>query len=133
MMRSSQLFRRALLAVVGLFGLTIVTTTFFSTYVLKRDLSQEYLSKGAALAKAIAAARLEKHVNNDSPAVQQQIAQALETAGVAYVFVVDEESAVVSHTFPSGFPEELRKLQGNDHAVTSRRLSLGGASDLLDI
>jgi PAS domain S-box-containing protein len=131
-MRSSRLFTRALLVVVGLFGLTIVTTTAFSAYILDTDLSQEYQSKGASLANSIAANSVENLHFRDPATIQALIDQAQDTQGVSYVFVADVKGDILSHTFAPSIPEKVRALQGTKRETTATRLSLG-QGEVLDI
>ncbi|HEV3236032.1 MAG TPA: response regulator [Gemmataceae bacterium] len=131
-MRSSRLFTRALLVVVGLFGLTIVTTTAYSAYVLDSDFSHEYQSKGTALANSIASNSVEYLLFRDSATVQALIDQALDTQGVSYVFVVDAQGDIISHTFAPSIPDKVRDLQGNKRETTTSRLTLGD-NEVLDI
>ena len=56
-----------------------------------------------------------------------------EIQGVGYVFVVDSDDEVISHTFVPGIPSEVRALKGDKHGTTVQRVEIAGLGDFIDI
>ncbi|MEW5816386.1 MAG: hypothetical protein AB1798_13440 [Spirochaetota bacterium] len=109
-LRISKLFRKNLLIIVGLFGIVGIITTIFSGWSLNKHITNEYKSKGMAIANAIAHSSVEIVLNRDASTIQSIIDQFIEIEGVSFVFVIDSEGEIISHTFVPTVPEEALTL-----------------------
>src|SRR6266849_3544462 len=107
---TSRLFVRALVVLLGLFGVTAVATAAYSAWLLHRSLTSEYRDKAEAISDSLASASVEYLLFRDPATVQAQIDQYLGIEGVSYVFVVDEQGTIVSHTFVPCVPPEILAL-----------------------
>ncbi len=134
----SRLFRKTLVLMIVLFGIIATATSIVSGWNLFRQLTKEYQSKGAAIAKSIADSSVEVLLNRDASTVQAILDQFDEIEGVAYVFVTDNTGEFISHTFVPSVPEEVRKFDaemrqrgGRDLTITN--FSREGLGDIIDI
>ncbi|PTN38634.1 response regulator [Desulfonatronum sp. SC1] len=110
-MKSSKLFRKALLAMILIFGGMATVSSLYSGWTLHRQLMLENESKAVAIARSIANSSTELLLSRDAATVQAVIDQFLEIKNVAYVFVQDRAGEVISHTLTPRVPEELLRLQ----------------------
>ncbi len=132
-MKRFKLFQRTLIIMVVLFGVIATVTSILSGWTLARRLTEEYRSKGTAIAKSIADASVELLLNRDASTVQTIIDQFLEIEGVAYVFVTDENDAIISHTFVPAIPQEVLSLKGEKQRTVAQDLAIQGVGDVIDI
>lgn len=131
-MRMSKLFQKTLLGIIFLFVIIFVTISLFSGWHLYNNLTEEYKSKGSAIASSIASSSAETILNLDSATVQAMIDQFLEIEGVSYVFVINSSGEIISHTFIPTIPEEILKLSENHHSGI-KDITINGMGDFLDI
>lgn len=137
--RQLRLFTKTLAVIVILFGVIATATSVLSAYTLYRSLTVEYESKGVAIAESVADSSAEILLNRDLSTVQAIIDQYAEIRGVAYVFVVDGDGDIVSHTFVPAVPVEisefLQQLSSKDRRGEGhmRKLHVGGMGDVIDI
>src|SRR5262249_10191239 len=110
-MNRHSLLTKTLLLMLGVFGATTLTMAGFSAWFLNRHLTEEYQSKGTAIARSIADSGAEILVTRDASTVQALIDQFLEIKGVVYVFVVNADGEIVAHTFVPVVPEEIERLR----------------------
>lgn len=113
----SKLFKKTLFIIIILFAIIAMTVAFSAGWNLYQDLTIEYQSKGTAIVKSIAGASVETLLNRDASTVQALIDQYTEIIGVSYVFVVDAQGEIISHTFVPNIPDEiidLKKLRGTE-------------------
>jgi PAS domain S-box-containing protein len=131
----SKLFKKTLLIIIVLFGVIAITLAVSSGWNLYNDLIQEYKSKGTAIAKSIADSSVETLLNRDASTVQAMIDQFLEISGVSYVFVVDAQGEIVSHTFVPSVPEAILRIKGEKTKTVTRiqDLQIEGKGDFIDI
>ncbi|MFZ3138698.1 MAG: ATP-binding protein [Thermodesulfovibrionales bacterium] len=131
----SKLFKKTLFIIIVLFGVIAFTIAVSSGWNLYNDLIQEYKSKGTAIAKSIAGSSVETLLNRDASTVQAMIDQFLEIIGVSYVFVVDAQGEIISHTFVPSVPDEIMKIKGEKTKSVTRiqDLRLEGKGDFIDI
>lgn len=115
----SKLFKKTLLIIIILFIVISFTIAVSSGWNIYKDLTQEYKSKGTAIAKSIAGSSVETLINRDASTVQAMIDQYLEIVGVSYVFVVDAQGEIVSHTFVPSVPEAILNIKGERPKSTS--------------
>jgi sigma-B regulation protein RsbU (phosphoserine phosphatase) len=109
-MRTSRLFTKTLILIVILFGIIATATSVLSGWTLYRSLTDEFRSKGVAIAQSVADSSGEILLNRDLSTVQAIIDQFGEISGVAYVFVADAQGEIVSHTFVPAVPQEVLPL-----------------------
>ncbi|HVS35994.1 MAG TPA: histidine kinase dimerization/phospho-acceptor domain-containing protein, partial [Gemmataceae bacterium] len=133
-MKPSRLFTRVLLTLAGLCAVAGAAMAALSAWILYSSLTAEYESKGRALASAIAEASEYDLVNRRFDSVQAMIDQYAETQGdVAYLFVIDWNGEIVSHTFVPRVPREVLHLPQDPQHPTVSRLNVEGNGDCLDV
>ena len=132
-MKMSKLFQRTLIIMVVLFGIIATATSILSGWTLYRRLTEEYQSKGTAIAKSVADASVEILLNRDASTVQTIIDQFLEIKGVSYVFVTDAQGEIVSHTFVPAIPEEVLRIKGEKHGTTVQDVHIQGMGDFINV
>lgn len=111
--KGMSIFAKTGLLALCLFGAIATLASILLAHTLYDRLTKEYLSKGTAIVQSIAGASQDILLNRDAATVQAMIDQYLEIEGVAYVFVMDADRVVVSHTFVPEMPELLTKLHHN--------------------
>ena len=97
-----------------------------SAWTIEFALTDEYESKGTAIADTIAGAAVGELLDRDAATVQAVIDQYAEIQGVASIFVVDSEGEIISHTFVPGIPGEIKDLRDDKHHATIRRMEVNG-------
>src|SRR5512143_1414782 len=128
----SKLFKKTLLIIIVLFAVIALTTLFSSGWNLYNGLIAEYRSKGTAIARSIAGSSVETLLNRDASTVQAMIDQFTEIIGVSYVFVVDAQGEIISHTFVPNVPEEIIAIQGSK-SDAPRDIVIKGRGQFIDI
>lgn len=105
------LFQKTLVGQIALFALVAVTTSVSSAWNLQERLSEEYRSKGKAIATSVASSS--EQIVGTSPAENTQalIDQFLEIRGVGYAMVVDASGEIIAHTFVPQVPVQLRNFK----------------------
>lgn len=136
--KMSRLFKKTLVLMIVLFGVIATATSMVSSWNLFRQLTREYQSKGAAIAKSIADSSVEVLLNGDAATVQSILDQFDEIDGVAYVFVTDNAGEIISHTFVPSVPEEVKKFEAEarrsrEGELTITSLTRAGMGNILDI
>ncbi len=132
-MKMSRLFRKTLVAIVIIFGLVANATALLSAWILYKDLSEEYVTKGRAIAGSIAEASVELLLNRDASTVQAMIDKFLEVEGVGYVYVADEEGRILSHTFVPGIPDQVREGAPDTREVSVKNVELPGVGTFIQV
>jgi signal transduction histidine kinase len=137
--KTSRLLTKVLIAEVILFAVIGLATSTMSALSLANHLTTEFASKGTAIASSIANASDELILTRDASTIQSLVDQYRQIRGVGYVFVVDGEGQIVSHTFVPEVPVELRTLHrtawnepGGDQ-VQQEQVVVAGGGDYLDI
>ena len=123
-MKSSRLFNKVLLMLLLVFAVTTVAIAIFSAKILDRNLTEQYESKGTAIANSIAESSVEVLLYRDAATIQAMIDQYLDEGqiqGVSYVFVVNADGEIISHTFVPGIPDEIRDVVRDDLAKTQEQ------------
>jgi len=138
-MTRTSLFSKTLVLIVVLFAIIATATSILSGWNLYRNLTQEYQSKGVAIAKSIADSSVEILLNADVSTIQSVVDQFTEIEGVSYVIVFDGQGEPVSHTFVPAVPGDVLELQRqtrthifNGGSLTNN-LRVEGMGDFLDI
>jgi len=131
----SKLFKKTLLIIIVLFAIIAVTIAVSSGWNLYKDLTEEYKSKGTAIAKSIANSSVETLLNRDASTVQAMIDQFIEIIGVSYVFVVDAQGEIISHTFVPTVPQEILQIHEENvkNMTKIRDLQIEGKGEFIDI
>jgi two-component system sensor histidine kinase/response regulator len=143
-MKSSRLFNKVLLMLLLVFAVTTVAIAVFSAKILDRNLTEQYESKGTAIANSIAESSVEVLLYRDAATIQAMIDQYLDEGriqGVSYVFVVNADGEIISHTFVPGIPDEVREVVRNDLGKTKEQrrqteiqhLQINGGGNFIDI
>ena len=86
-----------------LIPLAIITWTI-SVQTLQRSMTEEFTSKGAAIADSLASSAVDLIVTRDASTVQALVDQYATISGVAYVMVYDPEKTLIAHTFSPRVP-----------------------------
>jgi PAS domain S-box-containing protein len=136
--RRSSLFTRTLVVLVVLCGVTTVATTVCSAWILDRNLTSEYESKGKAIADSIADSSAEILLYKDASTVQTLIDQFPDIRGVSYVFVANARGEILSHTIAADYfvpnvPAEMRELAARDRTGTTEGVKINGQGDFIDV
>jgi two-component system, sensor histidine kinase and response regulator len=136
--RRSSLFTRTLVVLIVLCGVTTVATTVCSAWILDRNLTSEYESKGKAIADSIADSSAEILLYKDASTVQTLIDQFPDIRGVSYVFVANARGEILSHTIAADYfvpnvPAEMRELAVGDKEGTTEGVKLNGQGDFIDV
>jgi sigma-B regulation protein RsbU (phosphoserine phosphatase) len=138
-MTRASLFTKTLVLIVVLFGIIASATSILSGWNLYRNLTQEYQSKGVAIAKSIADSSVELLLNADVSTIQSVVDQFTEIEGVSYVIVFDGQGEAVTHTFVPTVPGDVLELQRRTRtqavsgAAAINDLSIEGTGDFLDV
>jgi methyl-accepting chemotaxis protein len=104
--------RFGLLAKVVLFLAAVLVplalvTWFVSVHTLRLRMTEEFTSKGTAIANSLASSGVDLVLTRDASTVQALIDQFAGIGGVAYVMVYDQSKNQVAHTFVPFVPPDL--------------------------
>jgi len=132
-MKGMSIFRKTGLLALGLFGVISVLTSALAAHTLYKRMTDEFMSKGAAIASSVAGASQEILLDRDLAEVQAMIDQYLSIEGVAYVFVTDGEGEIVAHTFVPQVPQALVGLPPMRQGQWATELDLDGVGRVFDI
>ena len=115
-------------------------TWWISVRALTTSLTDEFTSKGSAIAKSLASSSVDLLLTRDASTVQATVDQFAAITGVKYVIVYDPQRTLVAHTFsplvPAGLVE--RNLVPGDVAQQVREIAYadpvtGAAQQIIDI
>ena len=103
-MNGSRTFRIGLLAKIVLFMTAVLVplaaiTWWISVQRMTANLTDEFTSKGTAIAKSLASSGVDLLLTRDASTVQAIIDQFAAINGVKYVMVYDPQANLVAHTF----------------------------------
>src|SRR5918911_3009022 len=76
-----------------------VVTWWSSTDVLRYRMTEEFTSKGEAIANSLASSGVDLVLTRDASTVQSLVDQFASISGVAYVMVYDPQRTLIAHTF----------------------------------
>jgi twitching motility protein PilJ len=108
-------FRFGLLAKIILFLAAVLVplaavTAYVSVDALRSQMTEEFTSKGSAIANRLASSSEDLIINRDASTVQSEVDRVAEIGGVAYVMVYDPQRTLIAHTFspivPAGLVEQ---------------------------
>ncbi|MGH7302579.1 MAG: methyl-accepting chemotaxis protein [Candidatus Rokuibacteriota bacterium] len=144
-MNKQRTIRLGLLGKIILFlALTLVPlaaiTWWISVRALTTSLTDEFTSKGSAIARSLASSSVDLLLTRDASTVQATVDQFAAITGVKYVIVYDPQKTLVAHTFsplvPAGIVE--RNLVPGEVAQQVREVAYadpvtGAAQQIIDI
>jgi twitching motility protein PilJ len=96
----------SLFLAVILVPLAIMTWTM-SMNALQTRMTEEFRSKGAAIANSLASSGVDLILTRDASTIQSLVDQFAEISGVAYVMVYDPQKTLLAHTFQPVVPAGL--------------------------
>jgi methyl-accepting chemotaxis protein len=95
---------------VGILALLAVVTWWSSTDVLRYRMTEEFTSKGEAIANSLASSGVDLVLTRDASTVQSLVDQFASITGVAYVMVYDPQKTLIAHTFHPLVPPDLIEM-----------------------
>ncbi len=132
-MKLSALHARMLTVTIVLFGVVATLSAVLTMDILRRHLTDEYVSKGTAIAESIAAQAAELILTRDPATIQAAMDQYLQLEGVAFVYVVDDTGRLVSHTFFPEPPAEMLGQPGDPQRVRVAHMETQGTGGHIHI
>lgn len=130
------LFGKALALLVLLFGTAAAAVALLSSWILDKNLTDEFRTKGTAIAESIASSSVDVILNRDLATIQANIDQYLAISGVSYVFVKNNEGEIIAHTFAPNIPQEVRQLEVSEaelHGTSTREFSIPDRGTVIDV
>jgi methyl-accepting chemotaxis protein len=86
-------------------------TWYVSVRTLRAQMTQEFTSKGTAIANSLASSGVDLILNRDASTVQARVDEVISgkdaISGVAYVMVYDPQKTLIAHTFHPIVPPDL--------------------------
>ena len=82
-------------------------TWLISVESLRRNMTQEFTSKGVSIAESLANSAVDPILTRDASTDQALVDQYVGNSGVAYVLVYDAHNAIIAHTFVPRVPPAL--------------------------
>src|SRR5256885_5619675 len=82
-------------------------TWYVSVRTLREEMTNEFASKGSAIANSLASSGVDLILTRDASTVQALIDQFAGISGVAYVMVYDSNRNQIAHTFVPFVPPDL--------------------------
>ncbi len=118
----------------ALVPLAAITWTI-SVRALRGSMTEEFTSKGSAIARSLASSAVDLLLNRDASTVQALVDQFAAISGVAYVMVYDPQKTLVAHTFsplvpagivdrnpvPGDAAQQVRQIEYPDPVTGARR------------
>lgn len=96
-----------LLPAVLVAAVTITTITAYMYFTLRREVYSEVLTRAHTISRVLAGSAQETILNRDRSAIQGFIDEYKTLKGISFIFIVDENSQVLVHTFTPAFPKEF--------------------------
>src|SRR5262249_48320105 len=82
-------------------------SSYLSVQALRTNMTEEFTSKGTAIANSLANSSVDLIVNRDASTVQALIDQCAAIQGVAYVMAYDPSRTLIAHTFVPVVPKGI--------------------------
>jgi len=82
-------------------------TWYVSVRTLRQEMTEEFTSKGTAIANSLASSGVDLILTRDASTVQALIDQFVSIGGVHYVMVYDPDQHLIAHTFHPVVPSDL--------------------------
>ena len=115
-------------------------TWYVSVRTLRQEMTEEFASKGTAIANSLASSGVDLILTRDASTVQALIDQFVSISGVHYVMVYDPQKSLIAHTFHPVVPSDLidKNLVPGDAAkqvreVTYQHPVTGELQDIIDV
>src|SRR5262245_6268935 len=114
-------------------------TAYVSVDALRDQMTEEFTSKGSAIASRLASSSEDLIINRDASTVQSEVDRVAEIKGVAYVMVYDPQRTLIAHTFSPIVPARLieENLVPGDVRAQVRHVQythpVTGAMQIIDI
>jgi signal transduction histidine kinase len=100
-------------------------TWFISVESLRRNMTQEFTSKGVSIAESLANSAVDPILSRDASTDQALVDQYVRNSGVAYDLVYDAHNAIIAHTFvpfvPPALIEQHRRVATQSQQVREIR------------
>ena len=130
-MRIARFYQKTLFGVFAMIGLIVALTSALYVNTVDRQLTGDFLNNSRAIARSIADSNVDLIVHKNYSALQSIIDQFVEISGISYVFVVDENGVIITHTFVPSVPDEILADYKNAKNVYDRTLAgLGNFSEV---
>ncbi|WP_051617159.1 hybrid sensor histidine kinase/response regulator [Desulfonatronovibrio hydrogenovorans] len=132
-MISSKLFRKTLIAVLGIFIVIVGASSFFSMKVMRQQMIEEYLNKAQSIVSSISMSVPDVFLEKNAATIQSIIDQYMLVEGVGYVLVHDQENNIIAHTFSPQIPPEIEfhKVHGYfEHHLDHQWIMIDGETYL---
>ena len=130
----SRIFRKTLIAVILVFGVTANATALLSAWLLHHHLSEAYVSKGRAVVVALAATIPRAVARGDAPALSASLAALRHLDGLGYAFVTGRDGKLLADTFDGTLPEPIaRTIATRDHGESVDNVTVPGKGDFLQV
>src|SRR6478672_3769367 len=110
------LLARIILLGAGVLIPLAALTWFMSVESLRRNMTEEFTSKGVSIAQSLANSAVDPILTRDASTDQALVDQYVGNSGVAYVLVYDAHNAIIAHTFVPRVPPAL--IEQHRRAVT---------------
>src|SRR2546422_3980985 len=92
-----------------------------SVRTMRERMTDEFTSKGTAIANSLASSGVDLILNRDASTVQARVDEVISgkdaISGVAYVMVYDPQKTLIAHTFHPRSEEHTSELQSRLHLV----------------
>ena len=121
-MKIARYYQKTLFGIFALLGLIVAATSALYVYTINRELNDDLQKNSRAIARSIADSNIELVVSRNYSALQSIIDQYVEIPGIAYVFVVDGQGAIIAHTFVPGVPDQIAADYKGGRAVYDRTI-----------
>jgi twitching motility protein PilJ len=119
-------------------------TWYASVRTLREKMTDEFTSKGSAIANSLASSAVDLILNRDASTVQARVDEVVSgkdaIAGVAYVMVYDPRKILIAHTFHPVVPRDLidKNLVAGDSTKQVREISYahpvtGATRSIIDV
>src|SRR5919198_3393018 len=115
-------------------------TWYVSVRTLRQEMTEEFTSKGTAIANSLASSGVDLVLTRDASTVQSLVDQFASISGVAYVMVYDPQRTLIAHTFHPLVPPDLieKNLVPGDARRQIRDIAYrdpvsGGTREIIDI
>src|SRR5882672_2213755 len=117
-----------------------VITWWISVRALTTNLTDEFTSKGTAIARSLASSAVDRMLHRDASTVQGLVDQLGAINGVKYVMVYDQQKTLVAHTFAPLVPPGIvdRNLVPGDATQQVKEIAYpdpvtGATQQIIDI
>ena len=102
---------------------------------MAQALRNEFISKGESIAQGFAKSSVELLIDQDAASIQSFLDEYIDIAGVAYVYILDQERKVIAHTFVPVFPPHLlaKNHMKEDLDISIQDMKVHRIGDVIDI